>query len=476
MIGLAAIWFVFLKPVSQPNESMTTPTPSAQNPYVQEYSLPAGTAPNGLIVDKKGTVWVLSSASNVLYGLDPGSGQIKKYEFKNDNALPFVSGLNSTMVWTVLQDKDGFIWFSPLGTKSIWRFDPMNGTFDKFHSETGSAFQMKDNKNDGDIWYTTLSGNSLGLIQRDNLSLSGYKISAFNLGNDTTPAGLYLKNNTVWVTEITTQKILKYMINRQNGLVGNITEVAQFPPDNKTALSSPTDILVGNNSMWLTEHGTSFLTEYDLGSNSVIRFPTSQNLFHATTLPFWIREINDGRGLWFNEHQGNKLAFFDTVNKTMTEYNIPSRPKDGYLTYPLNIATDPSDNMVLWFSEWNTDKIGKINGHVSIPFSISTDTGNVILSNDASKEAVVNLDVNGHSPYSMNRVVINASSSIAPAAGFGNIDVRISPSVMDLSSDHKAQLFLQNYAAPPGNYTLGISVSDGLAIRTIFLDLIVPKG
>lgn len=461
--------------MSEPSQPLTGTT-SVSNPYIQEYSMPHGTAPNGLIVDKQGIVWITSSTSNTLYSFDPKSNQLQNYEFENNNSSYIASDRNSTMVWTVLQDKDGFIWFSPLGTKSIWRFDPTHKTFDKFQSETGSAFQMKTNKNDGIIWFTTLSGNTLGVIEKDNGTTSGYRMASFNLGNDTAPAGLYLKNDSLWVAEITTQKIAQYMINQQDSLVSNITKIADFPSDNKTVLSSPTDILVGNGIMWLTEHGTSFLTEYNLGSHSIIRFPTSQNIFHATTLPFWIRGINNGTDLWFNEHEGNKLAYFDTVNKTMLEYNIPSRPQDGYLTYPLNIATDPNDEMVLWFSEWNTDKIGKINGHMQIPFSISVDTNKVILSTDASKETVVNLEVNGQSPYSMNQVVINASSSVAPAAGFGDIDVRISPSTLDLSSVHKAQLFLQNYAAPPGNYTLGISASDGLVVKTIFLDLIVPKG
>jgi len=313
-------------------------------------------------------------------------------------------------------------------------------------------------------------------LEKDDSYPSGYKMTQFNLGNDTAPAGLFVKDNSVWITEITTQKIVHYEIINRGDLVGNITKVAEFPTDNKTTLSSPTDLFVDNGTVWLTEHGTSFLTEFDLSSGTIVRFPTSQNVFHATTLPFWIRGINEGRDLWFNEHEGNKLAYFDSVNKTMIEYNIPSRPNDGYLTYPLNIATDPQDANVLWFSEWNTDKIGKINGHIQIPFSISADADEVILNNDASKETVVNLDVTGQSSYSMNHVFVNASSSVAPAAGFGDIDVKISPDVLDLSSEHKSQLILRNYAALPGNYTLGISVSDGLVVKTIFLNLIVPKG
>jgi len=474
IIGFAVFWFVSLKPISQQNELFIGVT-SSQNPYVQEFSLPTGTAPNGLIVDNNGTVWVASSSFNTLYSFDPTYQKFQSYAIKTDDTSSTVSGQNSTMVWTILQDKDGFIWFSPLGTKSIWRFDTEHKTFDKFQSDAGSAFQMKSGTS-GTIWFTTLSGNTLGVLQKDNVPPSRYKITSFNLGNDTAPAGLFLKDNSVWVTEITTQKIVQYDMANPGGMIKNITKMAEFPVDNKTMLSSPTDLFVSGNTVWLTEHGTSFLTEYDLQSGTITRYPTSQNLFHATTLPFWIRGINDGKGLWFNEHEGNKLAFFDTVNKTMIEYNIPSRPNDGYLTYPLNISTDPRDENILWFSEWNTDKIGKINGHVEVPFSISVDTNQVLLNNDASKETVVNLDVHGQSPYSTNHVFLNASSSIAPAAGFGDIDVKISPDVLDLSSGNTSQLILRNYSALPGNYTLGISVSNGLVGKTIFLNLIVPKG
>ncbi len=476
LIGFAISLFVYQKPTeSESIDRVLSPT-SSQNPYLQEYSLPDDVEPNGLIVDKTGTVWVTSSTSGILYSFDQKSKQLKSYDIKNGNSQYSNPGQNTTMVWTVVQDKDGMIWFSPLGTRSIWRFDPMNDTFYSIYSKTGSAFQMKADANTGDVWFTTLSGDTLCVIEKNPNVQTGYKITAFNLGNGTAPAGLYLKNNSVWVTEITTQKIIEFNIDRENGIVTGITKIREIPADNQTKLSSPTDLLVNDNSMWLTEHDTSFLTEYNFRNDHIVRYPTSQNAYHATTLPFWIRGINDGKDLWFNEHEGNKLAYFDTVNKTMVEYNIPSRPKDGYLTYPLNIATDPNDNMILWFSEWNTNKIAKIDGHVQIPFSISADTNKVVLSPDASKDVSVNLKINGQSPYNENRVFLNASSSMVSNAGFENIDVKLVPNALDLSSSHDAQLFLRNYSAPPGNYTLGISVSDGIVTKTIFLDLIIPKS
>lgn len=476
LIGFAAAWVVYQRPTeSAPAESVLNPTPS-QNPYLQEYSLPDNTGPNGIIVDKTGTVWVTSSKSDILYGFDQKSGQLENYEIKDGNSQYFIPGLNATMVWTVVQDKDGILWFSPLGTKSLWNFDPTNDTFHSISSDSGSAFQMKADPTTGDVWFTTLSGDTLCVVEKNTNAQGGYKISAFDLGNGTAPAGLYLQNNSVWVTEITTQKIVEFNIDRENGTVTGITKVKEIPVDNQTQLSAPTDLLVNDNSIWLTEHETSFLTEYNLTDDQIVRYPTSQNVYHATTLPFWIRGINDGKDLWFNEHEGNKLAYFDTVNKTMIEYNIPSRPADGFLTYPLNLATDPNDNMILWFSEWNTDKIAKIDGHVQLPFSISSDTSKVVLSSDASKEVSVNLKIDGQSPYSANRVFLNASSSMVSNAGFGDLDVKLSPDTLDLSSSHDAQLLIRNYSAPPGNYTMGVSVSDGIVTKTIFLDLVIPNS
>lgn len=475
LAGIALSWFASQSPSVKPTTYVLSQTPS-QNPYLKEYPLPVGTEPNGLIVDKQGMVWITSSTSDTLYSFNQTSGQLQNNEIKADNVQYSNPGVNATMTWTVVQDKDGLLWFSPLGTKYIWNFDPTTDTFHSIPSVSGSAFQMKADQNNDDIWFTTLSGDTLCVVQKNASAQTGYAISAFDLGNKTAPAGLFLQNDTVWVTEITTQKIVEFNIDRENGLVTGITKVKEIPVNNQTQLSSPTDLIVNNDSIWLTEHGTSFLTQYELGTDQIVRYPTSQNIYHATTLPFWIRGINSGKDLWFNEHEGNKVAYFDTVNKTMVEYEIPSRPTDGYLTYPLNLSVDPRDNKILWFSEWNTGKIAKIDGRVQIPFTISTDTGKVVLSTDASKEVAVNINIGGQSPYSSNHVFLNASSSLDIAAGFGNLDASLSPATLDLSSSHRAQLLLRNYSATPGNYTLGLSVSDGMATKTIFLDLIVPKS
>ncbi|MHB8603393.1 MAG: Vgb family protein [Nitrosotalea sp.] len=467
IVAVAAIVFVYLDQSFQNRELSLNTVSGKENPYVTEYSLLPDSAPNGLVVDKTGLVWV-ASQNSTLYSVDPTNGQVKHYVIKTISSRNV--GVNSTMVWAILQDSDGKIWLSSLGTTSIWRFDSASDTFESYLSETGAPFQIKMG-NDGKIWFTTLRGDTVGVIEKSQDV--GYKISAFDVGYHTNPAGIFLQNDSIWIAGVGSQNILKYKINQENNSVKDISMIQSIPKDNVTLFSSPTDLLVDNNTLWLTEHGTSFLTSYDLGSGKITRYPTSQNSFHTTTLPFWIRGAQDPKVLWFNEHQGNKIGRFDLSNKTLTEYSIPSLPKDGYLTYPLNLSQNPHDEKILWFSEWNTDKVAMINGHVTIPFEINLNATKITL--DHGKTGVVALEIKGDEHIS-GPLYLNASSSITPTAEIGNLTVKFSSNVTDASHDDTVKLFINGDGVVSGNYTVGISASDGLVTTTKFLDLFITNN
>ncbi|NHH98505.1 hypothetical protein DYY66_1847 [Candidatus Nitrosotalea sp. FS] len=276
-----------------------------------------------------------------------------------------------------------------------------------------------------------------------------------------------MQNDSVWITNVGTQNIFKYAINQKDNLAQDITLAQKIPKDNVTLFSAPTDLLVDKNILWLTEHGTSFLTSYDLTDGKITRYPTSQNNFHTTTLPFWIRGVDDPQVLWFNEHQGNKIGRFDVSNKTLIEYDIPSLPKDGYLTYPLNISQDPHDEKILWFSEWNTDKVGVVDGNMPIPFDLDLNATKVVLSHN--KIGVVDVTITGASHYS-DTISLNASSSITPTAELGNLTVQFSSNVAS-PSHGIIHVSLNGSSVNPGNYTVGLSASDGFVTKTKFLDL-----
>ena len=436
--------------------------PEKKSPYIKEYSLPLGSAPNGLVVDKTGLVWV-TAQNATLYSIDPSSGQVEKYLIKSGTVPYANTGVNSTMVWAIVQDDIGNIWFSPLGTKTIWRFDPESHVFGTYKSETGAPFQIKSDKK-GEVWFTTLSGNTIGVIKPQN---GDYAISTFDTGYNTNPAGIFVQNDSVWTANVVSQNIFKYAISQKDNLARDVTIAQKIPNDNSTLFASPTDLLVDKNILWLTEHGTSFLTSYDLNDGKITRYPTSQNDFHTTTLPFWIRGTDNPQVLWFNEHQGNKIGRFDVSNKTLIEYSIPSLPKDGYLTYPLNISQDPHDEKTLWFSEWNTDKVGVVDGNMPIPFDLNLNATQIVLNHD--KTSVVDLTITGNSHYS-DALSLNASSSITPTAELGNLTARFSSNAVN-SSHGIVHVFLNGTGVAPGDYTVGISASDGFVTKTKFLDL-----
>ncbi|HEX5358622.1 MAG TPA: hypothetical protein VFW99_01760, partial [Candidatus Nitrosotalea sp.] len=387
LVVAAGIALAYLGPSFRNADLIPNIIPVKKNPYVKEYLMPSDSAPNGLVVDTTGLVWV-SSKNATLYSVDPTNGQVRHYEIRNPGTLHERTGVD-TMVWA-MQDVDGKVWLSALGTSSIWSFDPSSNTFKSYLSETGAPFQMKVG-DDGKIWFTTLRGDTVGVIEK--LSNGTYTISDFNVGHGTNPAGIFLQNDSLWIAGVGSQNILNYKINLDNNSVKDISKIRSIPSDNSTMFSTPTDLMVDKNILWLTEHGTSFLTSYDMSTGKITRYPTSQNGFHTTTLPFWIRASHDPKVLWFNEHQGNKIGRFDFSNGTMTEYSIPSLPKDGYLTYPLNLSQDPNDEKILWFSEWNTDKIGVINGHDAIPFETSLDVTHITL--EHGKTGAVDFTITG---------------------------------------------------------------------------------
>jgi hypothetical protein len=305
-----------------------------------------------------------------------------------------------------------------------------------------------------------------------------------------------------------------------NGRVVNVTKVLEIPSSSLSSSSSfplnqrrqlfttPTDLVFANDnnstrpsSIWVPEHGTSFITEYSTDSKTVVRFPTSTSPRHYTTLPYWMAEPANHKGFWFNEHEGNRIAFFNSTAMTLSEYEVPTRdPRDGYLANALTLSADPNDNNKVWFTEFNHDKIGVLDISPPIPFDINSPANKIIITspstsnNEAQKNssspgvAAIKVQVITTKSFRNNNnhllVFLNTSSSMNPLGRFVNMTARFFPSsAINLTkirdevsvTVRSAQLILQrnNITIPVGNYTLGISASDAKVTKSIFRGLAV---
>ncbi len=451
--------------------SLGIATVSAVTPYVTEYLLPNGTAPNSILVDRNGMVWTVGS-TGILIELDPENGHLTSYQIPED------SGKGDMMSWSMVEDKENFIWFAQFGSVPLWRFDPVTDKFESFHT-SGTPFQMKVDGKTGDIWFTTLTGDTLGVVQKiDNGTEPHYQVNEFPTGNDTDPSGLTLRGDSVWVTELQKGKVAKFdVIHDDSGVVIDVKKVLEVPA--KTLLSTPTDLLFSSNeTLWITEHGPSTITKFGLDSQEFTRFATSQNRYGVASLPFWLKESLDGQGFWFNEHEGERVGFFDVYNMALTEFEVPSSSPDVF--FMLNFATDPHDASKAWFSEWNADKIGVVDRNISVPFDIRTDLDKVVLGSSNLRQEI-GVEISGNRiPAGANytTVYLNASRSMEPAAGFVNMSATFPEgNAINLTSAEKQhfKLLLEDNSAPSGNYTLGISATNGIVTKTIFLDLIVKS-
>ncbi len=275
----------------------------------------------------------------------------------------------------------------------------------------------------------------------------------------------------------------------------------------KQLFTTPTDLVVFANSartssIWLTEHGTNFITEYRLDSHNVTRFPTSSSPRHYITLPYWIAEPADHKGFWFNEHEGNRIAFFNTTAMALLEYEVPTRdPFNGYIANALTISADPNDNNKVWFTEFNHDKIGVLDNSPPIPFDINSSASKITIlsspNNTAQKNASpaaarLNVEVTTNKSFNSSSFInntnhnptlifLNTSSSMNPLGKFVNMTAKFYPtSIIDLNKERsektQSNMILQrNDSTPisPGNYTLGISATDGTVTKSIFRYLVV---
>ena len=504
-------------------------------PFVKEYSMPKGTWPNAILVARNGIIWTVGTMSHTLIGFEPKQGKIRSSypiitpEEKANKTNP-QSKQGFQMVWSIVEGTDGSIWFPEGGSDPLWRFDPNTEKFQVIHSISAAPMQMKVDQRSGNIWFTTFGSGTFGVIQKiignkagiksnlnDSITSPEYKVTEFNLGNDSFPSGIFLQGDSVWITEtLNHNKLVEFKpIVDANGKVVNVTKVLEIPSSSPSSSSrqkqlfmTPTDLVVFGNtepsSIWLAEHGTSFITEYRIDSHSVIKFPTSSSPRHYITLPYWIAEPADHKGFWFNEHEGNRIAFFNTTAMALLEYEVPTRdPLNGYIANALTLSADPNDIKKVWFTEFNHDKIGVLDRSSPIPFDINSSANKITIlsssNNTAQKNAspvAATLKVEVTTKKSFNSssfitntnnnnnrtlIFLNASSSMNPLGKFVNMTAKFYPTaIIDLNKNRsgKAQtnIIVQRNDSTPishGNYTLGISATDGTVTKSIFRYLFV---
>ena len=464
--------------------------------YITEYVIPISCSqPVGLTVDKDNNIWIAAGWAGYLLVFNPLSNTfVKSIKLPNWNS----TDLFGSMIWDMKFDRNGNLWFTDERSNSIWKYIPKENQFQRYIVPTkgGYPISLVFDSNDK-VWFTEIFGKKLAML--DPLKVQGNTtkgISELNLskqinfdstgpisngfgfnqnirGNNTNGS---IADENLWFSTVNFPiggQLVKYNIAKKNLTVFDLTSMHTIP------LSVAED---EKGRVWTNDHASSLFLMLDPSTGNIKQYSTSFPLpTNTTTLPYY-NQYKDGK-LWFNEHYGNAIAFFDVKNNTMVEYHIPTKdPFWGNASNPLRFVFD--NNGSVWFTEWTENKIGVIHKEKmnNLPIILSPSKNNISLDKALGKGDSVdiliyknnsnplinnsNKSLTNQSSTQLSNITMFATSSISKIGSLLNMTGSFSPDRFYITNDDtsnssqplKTILKIEpSKDVVPGNYTLTIS-------------------
>ena len=464
--------------------------------YITEYVIPISCSqPVGLTVDKDNNIWIAADWAGYLLVFNPLSNTfVKSIKLPNWNS----TDLFGSMIWDMKFDRNGNLWFTDERSNSIWKYIPKENQFQRYIVPTkgGYPISLVFDSNDK-VWFTEIFGKKLAMLDPLKVQSNTTKgISELNLskqinfdstgpisngfgfnqnirGNNTNGS---IADENLWFSTVNFPiggQLVKYNIAKKNLTVFDLTSMHTIP------LSVAED---EKGRVWTNDHASSLFLMLDPSTGNIKQYSTSFPLpTNTTTLPYY-NQYKDGK-LWFNEHYGNAIAFFDVKNNTLVEYHIPTKdPFWGNASNPLRFVFD--NNGSVWFTEWTENKIGVIHKEKmnNLPIILSPSKNNISLDKASGKGDSVdiliyknnsnplinnsNKSLTNQSSTQLSNITMFATSSISKIGSLLNMTGSFSPDRFYITNDDtsnssqplKTILKIEpSKDVVPGNYTLTIS-------------------
>jgi len=147
-----------------------------------EWNLPAGAHPHGLLVDKEGRVWYTGNGNGTIGELDPSTGKVTEHRTPSGGSPH-----------TLVIDDTGTIWFTNQ-SGSVGRLDRMSGKITEYKMSGGPYGLALDKR--GNVWVCRMSADRMGIVD----SKTG-KLSELYMGAGSRPRRVAAApDGTLWVT------------------------------------------------------------------------------------------------------------------------------------------------------------------------------------------------------------------------------------------------------------------------------------
>ncbi len=432
------------------NMILSAPSDPSMSP-IQEIPIPQNNSePIGITIDTQGNVWF--AENNV--------GAIGEYVLLQHAFRIFTIPTNTSgLIWFMIFDNSGNLWFSDTSQDLLWRFSPSTLQFANF--STGNQlvipYDLAYDSTVNQIWFTSIYTDQIG-----NFQINGNSASLESLINVTGPtralsnsiprfgpAGIaFDAERNIFVTEPFSGSIVEY--NRSLSEFTNVWSLSKA--------SEPVGITVDNalNEVWFTNHATSLFGYINMKTGSFSEFATSAFDYggDAITLPYWMQQSSDG-SIWFNEHVGNKIARFDPSTRELTEYVVPTNGSS-----PLRFVID-NHRAVIWFTELTGNKLGELLENQTCSCSILS-SNELTLSGSSSSfyaKYVSNISSSNNS--------FSAPSISGSLSADGNLDSNLSISTSKVNSSYYLVTLERGSNLESGNYSITICTLQSTSLAPI---------
>lgn len=403
--------------------------------FIKEYSIPYFCSqPVGIVVNTdqqnkqaieqqkvNETIWIAATWTGHIILFDPEKGAFSEFieipNWKTEDVF-------GSMVWDMKFDKNGNLWFTDQLNNAIWRYFVYDKKFEMYKIPTRGAYPSSiafDFQNR--VWFSEIFGKQLGMLipsKVENNTTKGIieydfkdKINQkfVTMGPLTITKNKNINNNSVTrdiddphsiIIDKKDQKLPSEIIWFSTMDYPEVGSVVRFDINTKEfevfELPKNAGIPVGiveddQGRLWINDHATNLFFMLDTATGKIKQFSTSlpSTRNSTTTLPYF-NELRDEK-LWFNEHEGNAIAYYDIKNSTLVEYHIPTRSKIwGNTSNPLRFTID--SNGSIWFTEWTENKLGLLESSKidKIPITMNVSKNKIILdSSDSNKVDFVDI-------------------------------------------------------------------------------------
>jgi virginiamycin B lyase len=205
----------------------------------QEWDLPPGHHPHGLVVDRQGVVWTTGNGNGSIGRLDPATGQTREYPTPSRGGGPHTAVISDdgSTLWFTLQsgnrigrldmasgriveyptsggpygvalDRGGRVWFCRMGEDKLGILDPASGAMAELALPEGSRPRRMAAAPDGSLWVTLYGSGKL--IQVDPAARRVLREVALPAGPK---GGAYAVTvdggGMVWASEIATDTVVR---------------------------------------------------------------------------------------------------------------------------------------------------------------------------------------------------------------------------------------------------------------------------